>query len=110
MELENTAMLAKLAPGGLIALDAKHQQKFLPKLYNRTRAADSTGGLDVDAYLHGNAFAELVAYMEDFCMEECVIPNLLIMHKYTIYRAQLDADIEGHIHTTRLIQNTIYVR
>ena len=48
LELEDTAQLAKLAPGDMIALETKYYWKGLPKLYNRTRAADSSGaGLDV---------------------------------------------------------------
>ena len=84
MELEDTAPLAKLAPGDLIALEAKYHRKCLPKLNNRTRATDSTGAdLDVDANLHGIGFSELVAYMEDFCVEECVIPSYLMLHTCT---------------------------
>ena len=60
-----------------VALEAMYHRKCFPKLCNRTRAADSTAsGLDADAnlHLHDIALAELVADMEDFCMEECVIP------------------------------------
>ena len=88
----------------MIALEAKYQ-KCLPKLYNRTRAVDSTAAdLDVDANLHGIALAELVTYMEDFCLEECVIPifKLSVALMYKVCLAQLGTDIEGHIHNTRL--------
>ena len=65
IELEDTALLAKLSPGDMVALEAKYHRNCLVKLYNRARAADTTGADDdPDANLHGIAFAELVAYME----------------------------------------------
>ncbi|MGH0137981.1 UNVERIFIED_CONTAM: hypothetical protein FKN15_068919 [Acipenser sinensis] len=42
MELQDTALLAKLAPGDMIALEAKYHLKCLVKLCNRARVADST--------------------------------------------------------------------
>ena len=38
MELEDTDLLAKLAPGDMVALEAKYHTKCLAKLYNRARA------------------------------------------------------------------------
>ncbi|MGH0153333.1 UNVERIFIED_CONTAM: hypothetical protein FKN15_028536 [Acipenser sinensis] len=67
IELQDTALLARLAPGDMIALEAKYHLKCLVKLCNR--AADSTGADDSTG-----AFAELVAYMEDVHMEESVSP------------------------------------
>ena len=42
--------------------------------------------------------------MEDFCMEECAVPifKFLILYMYKFRLVQLGAEIEGHIHTTRL--------
>ena len=103
MELEDTALLIKLALGNLIALEAKYHRKCLPKLYSIPRATDSIGtSLYVDANLHGIAFAELVACMEDFCMNESVIPMFKLSglaYMYKVRLAQLDADIEGRIHS-----------
>ena len=42
IELEDTALLAKLEPGDMIALEAKYHQKCLANLYSRTRALEST--------------------------------------------------------------------
>ena len=53
-------------PGDMIALEAKYHQKCLVNLYNRARALESTvSNKSCDAHLHGIAFAELVAFMED---------------------------------------------
>ena len=63
--LEDTALLAKLAPGDMIALEAKYHLKCLSTLYNRARATDSTSSdLDSNAHLYSIAFAELVAFMD----------------------------------------------
>ena len=50
--------------------------------------------------------------MEDFCMEEYVIPIFKLSgqaHMYEVCLAQLGADIEGCIHTTRLKIRTLSV-
>ena len=41
MELEDSSLLAKLAPGDMIALVAKYHRRCLVALYNRARAANS---------------------------------------------------------------------
>ena len=65
LKLGNTALLAKLAPADMIALEAKYHHKCLVQLYNRARAVDRMGAdKDIDAHLHGIAFTELVAYGE----------------------------------------------
>ena len=65
LELEDTSLLAKLAPGDPIALEAKYHRKCLANLYNRARDASSHAEDEPDGQLHGIAFAELVAYLED---------------------------------------------
>lgn len=106
MELEDTALLAKLAPGDMIALEAKYHCKCLLKLYNRTRVATATVAVEnVDLHLHGIAFAELVSYMEDYRMEEDVAPVFKLAELAQMYKTrlqQLGAAVEGRIHTTRL--------
>ena len=106
MKLGDTALLAKLAPGDMIALEAKYDYKCLVQLYNRARAVDRTcADKDIDARLHGIAFAELVAYIEDFHMEESVAPVFKLADLANMYKAhleQLGADVEGHVHITRL--------
>ena len=62
--LEDTALLANLAPGDMITLEAKYHLKCLSTLYNRARATDSTSSdSDSNPHLHGIGFAELVAFM-----------------------------------------------
>ena len=66
LELEDTNLLAKLAPGDMIALEAKYHLKCLTNLYNRARAlenADAEKGSN--EHFHGIAFAELVSFMEE---------------------------------------------
>ena len=86
-------MLAKLAPGDMIALEAKYHLKCLSTLYNRARATDSTSSdSDSNAHLHGIAFAELVAFMEDLHKEESVAPIFKLKdlaQMYTIHLKQL---------------------
>ena len=63
----DTALLAKLAPADMIALEAKYHTRCLTALYNRARAASSSiSGSENHGDLYSIAFAELVAYMEDF--------------------------------------------
>ena len=53
-------MLAKLAVGDMVAIEAKYHNKCLCALYNRARKAlpnDDDGDED---HLHGIAFTELV--------------------------------------------------
>ena len=70
------------------------------------RGTDSTAAdVDVVANLLGIAFAESAAYMEDFRMEELVVPIFKfsdLAHMYMVHLEQLDADIEGRICSTRL--------
>lgn len=63
LELEDTSLLSKLAPGDMIALEAKYHGRCLVALYNRARKARATHVNEDHANLHGIAFAELVAYM-----------------------------------------------
>ncbi len=105
MELEDTALLAKLASGDMIALEAKYHSKFLATLYNRTRAANNDSADSDDSDLHGIAFAELVAFMEDFRLEEKVAPSLnwLIWHNYTkpVWNSSVLL-LKAAVHTSRL--------
>ncbi|MGH0134870.1 UNVERIFIED_CONTAM: hypothetical protein FKN15_067568 [Acipenser sinensis] len=98
MEIQDTALLAKLAPGDMIALEAKYHLKCLVKLYNRARVADSTGADDdPNGHLHNIAFTELVAYMEDFCMEESVSPVFQLADLTHMYKARLALEAKYHL-------------
>lgn len=51
----------------MIAVEAKYHTRCLAALYNRARAAtSSTSGNGKHDNLYSIAFAELVAYVEDF--------------------------------------------
>ena len=105
MELKDTSLLAKLAPGDMIALEAKYHRKCLATLYNRARTANSACANEDHADLHGIAFAELVAFMEDFRMEKGITPVFKLAdlaHLYKTRLEQLGVVIEGRVHTSRL--------
>ena len=63
LELNNTALFAKLAPADMIALELKYT-KCLAGLYNRARiATSSTSGKGNHGDLYRIPFAELVTYV-----------------------------------------------
>ena len=106
LELEDTALLAKLVPGDMIALEAKYHRKCLTNLYNRARTSKNAATkLESDDDLHGIAFAELVTFMEDFRREGTVAPVFKLSDLADMYRTrleQLGAVIGSRIHTSRL--------
>ena len=55
LELEDTCLLAKLAPGYMIALEAKYHSRCLVALYNRARNAITMHVNEEHADLHGIA-------------------------------------------------------
>jgi len=112
IELEDTALLAKLEPGDMIALEAKYHRKCLVNLYNRARALENTVSVkSCDAHLHGIAFAELVAFMEDLRKEDIApvfkLTDLALMYKTRL--EQLGIDVGGRIHTSRLKERLLSV-
>ena len=105
LELEDTSLLAKLAPGDMIAVEAKYHGRFLMALYNRARDARTMHVNEDHADFHGIAFAELVAYIEDFRMEGSVAPVFKLAdlaHLYKLRLEQLGVILEDCIHTSRL--------
>ena len=64
LQLEDRELLAKLSAGDMIALEAKYH--CLTTLYNKARQATEKQEKEENySHLHGIAFAELGAYMED---------------------------------------------
>ncbi|KAF3854445.1 hypothetical protein F7725_022500 [Dissostichus mawsoni] len=63
-----------LCSGDLIAIEAKYNHHCLRSLYNRARQAAPKGNEGDDSCLHGIAFAELVAYLEDMKSDEDSAP------------------------------------
>ncbi len=107
LELEDSVLLAKLAAGDMIALEAKYHSKCLAGLYNKTRAArNESKDNNPDECLHGIAFAELVSYMDEMRNEEGVAPIFRMTDLAFLYKERLEqlgvSLHEGRIHTTRL--------
>ena len=112
--LEDTDLLAKLAPGDMVALEAKYHTKCLANLYNRARAATESAIADtgVDARVSGIAFAELVTFMEENRREEGIVPTFKLSDLARMYKArleQLGVSVEGRIHSTRLKARSLAV-
>ena len=81
----------------MIAIEAKYHHDFLCSLYNR--------GNDGDSCLHGIAFAELVAFLEDMKSDEDSAPIFKLIDITQLYKdrlEQLGVTVEKRIHTTRL--------
>ena len=92
IQLQHTNLLAKLASGDMVALEAKYHTKFLANLYNRAWAATdsastNTGG---EAHLNGLVFSELVMYIEDTRKEEGTIPAYKQSDLARLYTARLE--------------------
>ena len=64
-ELQDTALLAKLAAGDMIAIESKYQHRCICALFNRARLAQPMDNDGVEACMHGIAFAELVVFLEN---------------------------------------------
>jgi len=75
----------------MIAIEAKYHKNCLSTLYNRARQAtsqDSTG--DEDNCLHGIAFAELVAFMEEVSSDEDNAPVFKLADLAQLYKVKLE--------------------
>lgn len=74
-DLKQTNLLAKLAAGDMIAIEAKYHKNCLSIFYNtakQTTSQDLAG--DKDHRLYGTAFAELVAFIEEASSDEDKAP------------------------------------
>ena len=69
-ELRDTALLAKLAAGDMIAIESKYHNRCLCALHNRARLAPPMDNDGVEACMHGKAFAELVVFLENASSDE----------------------------------------
>ena len=73
-------------------------------LYDNAKQAGDRQGEPAD-HLRGITFAELVTYMEDYCLEGSVNPVFKLADlasTYTVSLEQLGAAVQGRIHSTRL--------
>ena len=106
LALEDMALLANLSKGDMIAIEAKYHHFGLVSLYNKARQATSkSNDEDGDSCLHGIAFAQLVAYLEDTKSDESTAPVFKltdIAKLYKIRLEQLGLTVDNRIHTTRL--------
>ena len=105
LELEDTALLVKLAEGDMISIEAKYHHHCLSSLYNRARQAASKRNDGDDSCLHGIAFAQLVAYLEDMNSDENSAPVFKLTDIAQLYKTRLEhlgLTVGERIHTTRL--------
>ena len=107
LQLENRKLLAKLSAGDMIALEAKYHRNCLTtsELYNKARqATEKEEKEEHHSHLHGIAFAELVAYIEDMRDEESVsvfkLTDMVSLCKKRLQ--QLGVTVDNRIHSMRL--------
>ena len=105
-ELQDTELLAKLAPGDMRASEPKYHAKCIVCLYNKVSRVDTRSDSDdADDHLQGIAFAQLVSYMEEFRKEEYTAPVFELaglVDLYTTIIKQLGVSVDNRIHSTRL--------
>ena len=86
MKLQDHQLLAKLSAGDLIAQEAQYHIQYLA---NRLRAlpGKSNSSCDLDAHTvnEGIAFAELISYIEDCCMDTQVAPVFKLTDLMKLY-------------------------
>ena len=105
VELEDTALLAKLAAGDMIAIEAKYHHDCLRRLYNRGRKVVHKSNNEDDLCLHGKAFAELVAFPEGTNSDDDSAPVFKLTDIAQMYKTrveQLGGIVATRIHTTKL--------
>ena len=77
----------------------------LANLYNRVRALSSTAKSSDDLDVHSLAFAELVCYIEDSCIDTQVAPVFKLTDWIKLYSTrlmQLGCNTVGYVHSTKL--------
>ena len=105
LQLEDRELLAKLSAGDMIALEAKYHWNCLTTLYNKARQATEKQEKEENySHLHGIAFAELVAYLEDMRDEESVsmfkLTDMVSLYKKRLQ--QLGVTVGNRIHSACL--------
>ena len=103
LDVGDTALLAKLATGEMIAIEAKYHQNCLRSLYNRVRQEAPKGNSGQESCLHGIAFGELVAFLEDTNNDEDNAPVFKLIDMTLLYKVrleQLGLTLDKRIHTT----------
>ena len=105
LKLQDKRLLAKLSAGDLIAQDVQNHVQCQVSLYNRARGIKGSEESDADTVNHGIAFAELVSYIEDACIDDLVAPIFKLTDLVNLYITrlkQLGTEVVGRIHSTKL--------
>ena len=90
LEVEDTALLAKLVAGDMIAIEAMYHHNCLCSLYNRAMQVSPKDDDGDYSCLHGIAFAELVAFLEDMKSDEDSAPVFKLTDIVQLYKVRLE--------------------
>ena len=106
LDFQDTILLAKLAVGDMIAIEAKYHKSCSTALYNKARVvAGSTSGMINITTLTVLLLLSLVAYMEDCHNEKDIVPVFKLIDLAQLYKTrlkQLGDEVDGCVHTSRL--------
>ena len=107
--LQDTALLAKLSAGDLVALEARYHAKCLVALYNKAKRAESANKASDSSrherMCHAIVLADIVSYTEDCKCDQYVAPVFPmpeIVNMYADRLKQLGIDHLSTIHSTKL--------
>ena len=104
-ELQEHQLLAKLSLGDLIAQEAQYHIQCLANLYNRVRELSSKAKSFDDLDVHSVAFAELICYIDDSCIDTQVALVFKLSDLVKLYSSrliQLGCEMVGSVHSTKL--------
>ena len=105
-ELQNTALLAKLAAEDMIATQGKYHNLCLCALYNRASLASPRDTDGVKAGMHGISFTELVVFLEDMSCDEDSAAVFRLNDLVKLYKDRLEhlgVTLNSRIHSTKLM-------
>ena len=102
--LEDTALLAQLSVGDMVAIEAKYHNKCLVSLYNRVRAVEKAAKKrrNTADVISAIVLAELVTYIEESADSAPVFKSADLNKLYTSRMEQLGVEVDKRVHTTRL--------
>ena len=108
-KLQDTALLAKLSVGDLVALEAKYHARCLVALYNKAERLENTQQkpeLSRNEHVcHARALADIVSYIEDSYCDQTIAPVFQMPELTQMYHdrlKQMGIDSVSTIHSTRL--------
>jgi len=107
LQLQDSALLAKLSGGDLVAQEAQYHAPCLVSLYKKAAQSrlENDDWTDTDKTSHGIALAELVMYIEEVHFGDNAKPIFLLSDLAKMYQeriSQLGVNTDTRIHTTRL--------